>query len=171
MTQEAKKKRGAALGMIFGVVAAVMAVAFLPTTLVVVVCMVPTAVAFFVDSSRQKMLGPTVFVLNAAGTFPAVLGLWRHGQTVDAAIDILTQPLLLLLAFAPAGFGWILFLYTPYFVGGLMRRKAEARIRSLSKAQEALMEEWGAPVTNGVAKPATEGIKVSEAPQMPLGSA
>jgi len=143
---EKPKKKGTFAGLMLGILMAVMAVVFLPMTLVVVVCLVPSAVAFFVDTSRDRLLGPTVLLLNAAGVVPALFSLWQHGHSMGAAVGIVTQPTILLIALLPSGLAWMLFNYTPFFVSSILRRKAEMRIRAIEKYQEAMVKEWGPEV-------------------------
>jgi len=126
-----------------------MAVVMLPTTLIVLVGLVPSAVAFFVDTSRDRTLGPIVLPLNIAGILPLVITLWKHGHTMQESLNLLTDPMMLALVLLPSSFGWMLFNYTPHLVSGIMRRRAESRIRSLEKYQEDLVEQWSNAVTNG----------------------
>jgi hypothetical protein len=88
-----------------------------------------------------------VFCLNFAGVLPALLKLWSQAQTVDAAMDIMTQPFMLAIMLFPAACGWMLYSYMPYMVVGLVRRKAEARIKTLEKYQQELVDQWGQIVT------------------------
>jgi hypothetical protein len=139
-------------GMILGIIFAVVAIAMLPTTLIILVGMVPTAVAYFVDSSREKTLGPTVLTLNAAGILPALLKLWHDGHSVDNSLQILMTPSMLLFFLLPSAMGWALFNYVPYLVIGIIRRKAQNRITDLKKYQEDLIEKWGPGVGHYVPK-------------------
>lgn len=153
------KKKGAAASFIVGLMIAIGAIVVLPTTLIFAIGMVPTAVAYFVDSSRGRTLGPTVCFLNFAGVLPALLTLWRGSHTIGASIDILSQPTVILMMLVPAALGWLLYGYTPLFIGGILRRRAESRIRGLEKEQEALVTAWGTLVkTSNGARP----VEVSE---------
>lgn len=134
-------------GMVLGVIGAVCAVMLMPTTILVVVGMLPTAVAYFVDTSRERALGPTVLCLNFSGVLPALLQLWQQGHTVDNALNTLMQPINMVFMLIPAAFGWLLFAYVPYLVIGFIRRKAEARMKSLEKYQQDLVGQWGDAVS------------------------
>ncbi len=165
---KSKKKKGGIKGILLGLIIAMGAVAIMPTTLIFVVGMIPAAVAYFVDNSRDRTLGPTVCFLNFAGVLPALLTLWRGNHTMDAAVDVLSQPAVILVMLLPAAIGWLLYGYTPVFVGGILRRRAEGRIRSLEKEQEALAAAWGPQVRNNapLADPEEaeeEGAEESEA--------
>jgi len=146
------KKSMGAKGMFIGMVAAVSAVAMMPTTLLVVVGMIPTAVAYFVDNSKEKSLGPVIFYLNFAGVLPSLLKLWKNGHTVANSLAILMDPMMLALMLVPAACGWMLYAYIPYLVTGIIRHKAEMRIRTLEKYQQELIDHWGHTVS-GAAKP------------------
>ena len=161
-----KKKKGGITGILVGVMVAVGAVAIMPTTLIFVVGMVPTAVAYFVDNSRDRTLGPTVCFLNFAGVLPALLTLWQGSHTMSAAIDVLSQPTVILVMLLPAAIGWLLYGYTPVFVGGILRRRAESRIRALEKEQESLVTAWGPQVKNTQARPEQEPKTEEEADEV-----
>jgi hypothetical protein len=160
--QEKAKKKGGLKGVILGVIIAMGAVAILPTTLIIVVGMVPTAVAYFVDNSRDRTLGPTVCFLNFAGVLPALLRLWEENHIIDSAIYILSKPTVILIMLLPAALGWLLYAYTPIFIGGILRRKAELRIKSLEKEQEKLIANWGLLVKSGNSAPIQLGDESSD---------
>lgn len=134
------------------VVMAVAAIAVLPTTIVFALGMIPTAVAYFVDSTRERALGRVVLCLNFAGVLPSLLKLWQKGHNVNTALDIMTQPIMLAMALLPAAFGWLLYFYVPYLAVGIVRRKAEARIRTLERYEQELIDQWGPPVAGVHAK-------------------
>lgn len=143
-------EKSTVFGLVIGVILAVLAVMLLPTTIIIVIGLIPSAVAFFVDSSRERLLGSTVFALNLAGVFPAILRLWKSGHHMDNAIAIITQPSVLMMILVPSGIGWLLYIYTPHFVSKIIRKRAEGRMRSLEKSQKELIEQWSPSVTGGV---------------------
>ncbi len=144
------ESKGAVWGITGGIILAVMAVVLLPTTIIIMIGLVPSAVAFFVDNSRERLLGSTVLSLNVAGVLPAVLRLWKTGHHMDNAIAIITQPSVLTMILVPSGIGWLLYIYTPQIASKLVRKRAESRIRALEKQQKELIEQWSPAVTNGV---------------------
>lgn len=158
----AKKSKGPLIGVILAVFFAMMGVAVLPTTLILVVGLVPSAVAFFADTSRERTLGMTVLTLNIAGILPLLLKLWHQGHTNQQALDILMNPMMLLFILVPSGCGWLLYQYMPYLVIGIMRRKAESRIKTLEKYQEDLVEQWGPTVTGATDSVTSEALPVPE---------
>ena len=146
-------KKAGNFGLIFAsVFLAVIAVMMMATTLLFLVGMIPTVVAYFVDTSRQRTLGPTVFYLNFAGVLPALLKLWSQGHNINNAIALLTDPFTLLMMLAPAGVAWLLFIFVPVMVSGILRRRAEMRMQTLESDQKRLIEEWGPQITGSAAK-------------------
>lgn len=146
--------KGTILGVIIGIVFALMAVILLPTTIVILVGLVPSAVAFFVDTSRERLLGSTVLCMNIAGLLPAVLRLWKQGHTMDMAITLISQPSVLVVILVSSGVGWLLYIYMPQFVSKLARKRAEVRIRTLERLQGELIEQWSKAVAGTSAQAA-----------------
>lgn len=161
------KKGFGASAIIIAMLGAIGAVAMLPSTIILLLGMIPTAVAYTVDSSRERALGRVVMCMNFAGTLPCLLKLWQQGHTVANALDIMTQPIMMALILIPTAFGWMIYSYVPYLVVGIVRRKAEARIRTLTKFQDDLVEQWGPGVAGNVIKqqqPASEQNSVETIP-------
>ncbi len=146
----APRRNRRTMGLLIAIVGAVVAVTMLPTTIVLLVGMMPTAVAYFVDTSRERSLGPTVLFLNFAGVLPSLFKLWQRGHALPNSLEIIMQPFSLLMMFLPAAFGWLLYFYVPMLVVGVLRRNAESRIKRIEKDQEYLAEQWGSGVTSGV---------------------
>jgi hypothetical protein len=82
----AKKKKNPLgwKGQMILVCSIVMAVVFLPTTILLVVGMLPTLVAALVDRTRERVLGMTVGSMNLAGCTPFVIELWSGEHTPNA---------------------------------------------------------------------------------------
>lgn len=148
----AAKKGFGAGAVAICVIGAIGAVAMLPTTIIFAIGMIPTAVAYFVDTTHEKSLGRVVLCLNFAGLLPCLLRLWHQGHTVDNAIDIILQPMMAAMVLIPAAVGWVIHAYVPLLVVGVVRKKAEMRIRSLERNQQDLIEQWGPGVTGNTPK-------------------
>ena len=146
-TEKPAKKGFGTKIIIICMIMAIGAVAMLPTTIIIVLGLIPTWVAYVVDDSRDRSLGRVVLCLNFAGVLPSLLRLWQHGHTTTNALNIVMEPIMMALMLIPAAFAWMIYSYVPYLVVGIVRRKAEMRIRSLDKSQEDLVEQWGDRVT------------------------
>lgn len=125
---------------------------FFPITMVVGICMLPTAVAFTFDRARRKRGALTVMVANLAGTFPAILDLIGKHYGFDRAIDMATDPNVILRAYIAAGIGWIAYMnLTPIF-SSVLQRKAGKRAKEIEQRQGALVRKWGPDVAGNAAK-------------------
>ena len=127
------------------------AAVLLPTTLVFVVMMAPTWVAYVTDRSRSKHLAITVGMLNFAGTLPAIIDLWSRGQSHQTAMLLIGDVFVWAVAYGAAFAGWMIFAAMPTVVGIYYRMSTEARVNLLVKEQKALVDEWGHAVAEGIA--------------------
>ena len=145
-----KKKSGTPLSVRFAFfVSMVAAVVFLPTTIVLAVCMIPTMVAMMVDSQTEKTAGMTVGAMNFVGTVPVWFSLWDAGHTIPAALQIALQPMTIMLSYGAAAVGWLLYNNIPSFVASLIVSKNERRLRDIDRRQRELLKKWGKDVTMG----------------------
>ena len=123
---------------------------FLPTTLLFAVGLIPTVVAVIVDRDPEKYAAITVGPLNFCGVLPAALELWETGHTVDRALDLITDPVTLLVMCSAAGVGWLVFYAVPPLVAGVIVARNEQEIKRAREHQDKLGAEWGDEVAAGV---------------------
>lgn len=109
----------------------------------------PTIVAFIVDRSKQKYATFCVGGMNIAGVIPSLMDLWNGNNNVSAAMEILTNPFDVIIMFAGAAFGWMLYLAIPPIVSGLFTVTAHHRIAQLRVEQKRLIKEWGEGIAMG----------------------
>jgi hypothetical protein len=121
----------------------VTAVVFFPTTVLFCGCMLPAFVAALVDSKADKTAGTTVGAMNFAGTLPAWLELWEMGERIDHSIALLLQPKTLLLAYAAAAFGWLIYFQVPGMVSGVLAKRGQKRLAEIDQHQQELLRKWG----------------------------
>ena len=127
------------------------AAVLLPTTLIFVVMMAPTLVAFVTDRSRDKHLAITVGMLNFVGTLPAIIELWSRGQSHQTAMLLISDVFVWAVAYGAAFAGWAIFAVMPTMVGSYYRMTTETRVNILVKQQKELIAEWGSAVAEGIA--------------------
>lgn len=120
------------------------------TFIVLMVMMLPTVVAFFVDRSPKKYLARCVGSINVCGTLPGLLDLWLQGQTVAAAGAILSDVFYWLYAYGAAALGWALFTGVPSLIASYVSVKAQRRVAEMRAKQQKLVEEWGEEVAREV---------------------
>ncbi len=125
----------------------VVAIVFLPSTVLIGTCLIPSFVAVIIDRQPQKTLWLTVGAMNLAGTIPAWMNLWQAGHQMDQALAMVSNPQTLVMAYGGAGIGWVLhYNITPIVAGGLARRSAK-RLKDIEKRQKELVRKWGQDVT------------------------
>lgn len=126
----------------------VTAVVFLPLTLVLVVCMVPTFVATLVDRHPQKTAWLTVGAMNFAGTVPVCFALWDAGHTLSASLSLVIQPSTILISYGAATVGWLIYNNVTPFVASIIVSKNENRLKDIQKRQKELIKKWGSDITS-----------------------
>ncbi len=126
------------------------AVVFVPTTLMLTIGMLPAIVASFIDKSKEKMLGLTVGAMNLAGCTPFVLQLWTTSHTISGAVEILSDPLTIVIMYFAAAFGYMLEWSLTGMVVVFVTEKAKLRLDEIEKTQEDLVRKWGPEVTGKI---------------------
>jgi hypothetical protein len=119
---------------------------FLPSAVVVGVGMLPTLVARVVDTSPGKRLTITVGGFNLIGCLYFLHHIWAAGQGMDDIRPTLGDSLGWLSALTGAGVGWIVFGCMPAIFGKIAATQTALRVRSVTKEQDRLVEEWGEAV-------------------------
>lgn len=120
------------------------ALAFYPTTMVVICGMLPTLVAYYSDDSENKLCGVTVGALNVSGMMIVLMNLWINEHSFDYALVLITDPLNWLIMYSTAAAGWCIWIGVPSFYAYLSVTAAEKRLKTLRQTRAELIKEWGA---------------------------
>jgi len=120
--------------------------AFLPTSTILFVGMLPTISAFFFSINKKSSPVSTIAALNFAGCVPFVFKLWKTGHHFENTFDILTDPLTLVIIYSAAAFGYMLDWVIVGITSTFMMQKSEMRLKTILQRQEKLKEEWGEEV-------------------------
>lgn len=143
-TKKEEKKRKTPLSVRIGLfLMLVVAVVFLPATVVFMVCMLPTFVAALVDRHPQKTMWITIGALNLAGTVPAWYALWDRGSDIKDALAVVSDAGTLLMAYGAAAGGWMIHQNITPLVASMMVRRSEGRLREIDRRQKELLRKWG----------------------------
>lgn len=127
----------------------VTALVFLPSTIVLSVCLIPALVAAVIDNHAQKTAWLTVGAMNLAGTVPAWISLLDMGHTLAAAFQLIAQPGTVLVAYGGAAVGWIIYYNVTPFVASIILSKNERRLKDIDRRQQELIKKWGSGVNIG----------------------
>lgn len=123
---------------------------FLPTTVLLVVSMLPTMAASVIDKTQGKARTLTIGAMNLAGCFPFIVELWLRGHTMEIALQYLMQPRTVVMIYFAAALGYLIDWAMTGIVSAVMVQKARERLRAIDKEQEALVERWGKEVTGKI---------------------
>lgn len=119
---------------------------FLSTSVLFIVCMVPTLVAMVIDRQPQKTMWITIGAMNLAGTLPSLFSLWQIRGDLNDTFALLTHPLTMLMAYGAAALGWVIHQNFTPFVASVLVRKNQIRLKEIEKRQKELVRKWGEDV-------------------------
>lgn len=128
---------------------ALMSVMFLPTTLLLAVGMLPTLVAFVIDTDPAKNKSFTIGAMNFAGCFPFLLGIWQSQDAMYAAISYLADPKTVVVMYSAALLGYMINWIVAIAISSLLVKRAQMRIKKIEEQKLAMEERWGVKV-NGM---------------------
>ena len=128
-----------------------MAIVFLPTTVLLGIGMMPTIAAVFVDRSKRKTKAITVGAMNLAGSMPFVLELWTEGHNFDKAFSIVTDAKAIVVMYAAAAVGYLIDWAMTGIIAGFLLQRGKSRLKAIDKRQAELVDRWGEEVTGEVA--------------------
>ena len=147
MARKAPKKKpkgwGLQIILIFAFLAAIL---FLPTTILLVIGLLPTVVAALVDR-RGGARAITVGSLNLCGCVPFLLDLWMTEHTTTMALSIIKNPSSIIVMYAAAGIGYMIDWALSGIVASIIVQRSTARMEGIRKRQEELVTRWGREVT------------------------
>jgi hypothetical protein len=151
MTKAKKSKKKSSGGLqllwIFMILAGVV---FLPSSMLLVIGMLPSVVAVFVDHSRKKSKALTVAAMNFAGCTPFLLDLWVNGHNFEKSFMIVTDATAITVMYAAAAIGYLIDWSMTGIVANVMYQRGQSRKKAIIKQQEDLVERWGPEVTGRV---------------------
>ena len=121
-----------------------------PPTMLLLFGLLPTVVAGIVDRTEGKYATFCVFGMNFLGIFPYLADIWFQEHTIDAAINILTDPLDLMIIYGAAGFGWMIYIAVPPVIVTFISAMSQRRVTTLRDNQRKIIEEWGENVATAL---------------------
>lgn len=141
------------------VCAAVLAVMFVPTSVILLAGMLPTMVAFVVDRHPSKNKTFTIGAMNFSGCFPYLLDVWFHANSMEVALRLLSEPKTIIVMYAAAASGYGVNMVVTYIVSATLLQRAEIRVKRIDKEKKDLEERWGSAVNSD---PYAENKKLDE---------
>jgi hypothetical protein len=103
----------------------------------------PGAIALRLDREPGRPIARTVVTCGLAGCVHPVMTLWNAGQSLGAAIAIVTDPVTISIAWSAAAAGWLLTQIAPLAVRVGLEAVALARSTRLRAARSRISDAWG----------------------------
>ncbi len=125
-------------------------VLFLPSTVLILIGMLPTIAARIIDRTPERTKVLTVGFMNFAGVFPYWYELVETGHKFDNALAIVSQPLTIVIMYAAAVMGYVIEWGVTGFVTSMMVHKGRARLETIKKVQDGLIRQWGPEVSGEI---------------------
>ena len=141
--QAGKPKKSFLVRRVLPLTFMLVALIFMPTTIIVLVGMLPTIVAFYVDNDRRKMGAFAMCFMNLAPVISYVLILWQRKHDMANALTLLMDPKTLIVIYFGCFIGWTLNKFIPPIVGEFLRRSGMKRLVQVEKEQKELLQAWG----------------------------
>lgn len=146
------------LFLTMGVVAAAL---LLPTTILLAVGMLPSAVIFLFDRTPGKSRALAVGAMNLAGCMPFVMDLWSRGHTIETSFQFITDPRVMVIMYFAAAIGYMIEWAITGLVASILVQQAKSRIQAIEKRKADLERRWGAEVSGRFTLDA-DGFPLSE---------
>lgn len=121
-----------------------------PTFLVLACGLTPAAVAALLDKRQSRNVATCVLVANLCGVVPPLAELWVRGNTLPAALGLLSDVYVWLMMYGAAATGWVLLWAAPMVMELVLAFADDQRVRRLRAYQRNLVAEWGESVTGKV---------------------
>lgn len=143
-----KKKGGKSKNALVISCMVIAGMAFVPTTIVLSVGMLPTIVALLVDRTKKKYKVYTVGMMNLTGCIPFLFDMWsRERHNIDAALEYIGDPNTVTLMYFAAFLGYLIDWGMTGIVATYLSHKSRTRIEEIERIQDRLIEKWGKEVT------------------------
>jgi hypothetical protein len=113
-----------------------------PTALLAGVLLAPGLLALMLDPVAGKPTGRPVLLLGLAASAAPIGQLWRLGQSLDLALNLLSDPAVLATAWAAQAAGWLIVELAPLLIGVALEAAAKTHSARLRAARRRYEEDW-----------------------------
>lgn len=123
---------------------------FLPSTVLLLIGMIPTPFAVLTDRTKGKSKVITVGAMNLAGCAPFLFELWTVDHSFGKSMSIITDPFAIVVMWSAAVVGYILNWAMTGIVSSILYQRGQGRQKIIQKRQKELIERWGQEVTGDI---------------------
>ena len=115
----------------------------LPTSFLLIIGLMPTYVVILSGRRGRRSQAVSVGAMNLAGCSPFLFQLWTEGHTFDLSVNIVSDPLAVVVMYAGAGAGYVIDWALGGVMGVFIHQRKTARLKTIEKQQEELVATWG----------------------------
>lgn len=143
LAEHAGQGNGRRLYWLQGLLCGCVAVLATPAALLAVVLLAPGLMALLLDRQPGQATARSMLLFGAAALASPLRRLWESGHAMSQALDLLSDPLVLAIAWLAAAAGWLLNEMMPLLARLMLEARDKARMRALQASRARLTEEWG----------------------------
>lgn len=145
--KKGKDKKGGGAGMVVGLFCALLMLFFMSYAgLLIVVGMMPTFVAFYVDRSRYRENAKVVATCNLTGLMPFIIQGFERGVRSTSVQNMIFDSYTWLSILGFSAFGWMLVWLFPRVSIAIISYVQNSHAAILQKQQQAIIDEWGTEI-------------------------
>lgn len=137
-----KASRGAPFTWLQGLVCGALLTFATPASLLLAALFAPAVIAFLADTERGRPVARSVAVACIAPALAPMWHLWAAGETMEAALALLSDPATIAIAWLVGASGWALCQVLPVILRTLREFRENARAKLLRAELESQTEEW-----------------------------
>lgn len=118
--------------------------------LFILLAIMPSIVAYYVDTNPRKLAFKVVLAGNISASLPSIMPLIKssmHVRKFDLA-SAMMDPKVWMFIYLGAAAGWALIYLCKYVARFVVAMSFEYNIRALENMQKMLIEEWGHDISN-----------------------
>ncbi len=144
-----KGKKGNGLsfkGRLFLIGLILLGIIFLPTSMLLLVGMLPSGFAFIIGHRGRGVRASTVAAMNLSGCTPYIFKLWASGNNFEVSLDILSDPQTIMIMYLAAAFGYMIDFVVTGLVSSYLFQKGVRRMRAIKERQKVIISHWGREV-------------------------
>jgi hypothetical protein len=104
---------------------------------------IPTIIAFYADTSEERLKVATIACCNLSGVMPYAMDLHNAHNSWSTLTAMLSDPLIWLHMYGMAGFGYLLMRLCPMMYHLSLRAINRSLAFQMEQRQDALAKEWG----------------------------
>ena len=105
----------------------------------------------------------TVAFANVVGVLPSAFRLFSGGSSgIDGAMELITDPVVLLSMYGAGAIGWFILYIVPPFVSVGLAMSNEMKTKAIRKRQKELVDNWGEDIRAEAEKLLPDNIKLPE---------